>query len=62
MAKQRITKAMREVTRENVIAILVIGGFSAESAKTKVAAGYDLAVKAMPNDDAKGIANYVAWY
>lgn len=60
--RQLITKAMREVTKENVIAILVIGGFNEESARAKVEAGYDLAVKSMPNDDAKGIANYVAWY
>lgn len=62
MAKQRITKAMREVTKENVTAILVIGGFNEESAKAKVESGYELAVKALPNDDAKGIANYVAWF
>lgn len=62
MAKQRITKAMREVTKENVLAILIIGGFNEDRAKEMVEAGYDLAVKAMPNDDAKGIANYVAWY
>lgn len=62
MAKQRITKAMREVTKENVLAILIIGGFNEERAKEMVEAGYDLAVKAMPHDDAKGIANYVAWY
>lgn len=28
----------------------------------RVEAGYEVAVKAMPNDDAKGIANLVAWY
>ena len=60
--RQRITKQMREVTKENVTAILIIGGFNEEAAKAKVEAGYELAVKAMPNDDAKGIANYVAWY
>lgn len=60
--RQRITKEMRIVNKENVIKILVIGGFNEETAKAKVEAGYDLAVKAMPNDDAKGIANYVAWY
>lgn len=60
--RQRITKEMRVVNKENVIKILVIGGFNEETAKAKVEAGYDLAVKAMPNDDAKGIANYVAWF
>lgn len=60
--RERITKAMREVTKENVQRILVIGGFNEEAARAKVEAGYELAVKAMPNDDAKGIANYVAWF
>lgn len=60
--RQRITKSMRQLSKENVIAILIIGGFNEEAAKAKVEAGYELAVKAMPNDDAKGIANYVAWY
>lgn len=60
--RERITKAMRVVSKENVMRILVIGGFNEAAAKAKVEAGYDLAVKAMPDDDAKGIANYVAWY
>ena len=60
--RQRITKSMRELSKENVIAILIIGGFNEEAAKSKIEAGYELAVKAMPNDDAKGIANYVAWF
>lgn len=60
--RQRITKEMRVVNKENVIKILVIGGFNEETAKAKVEAGYEFALKAMPNDDAQGIANYVAWY
>lgn len=60
MAKQRITKALRVLNKENVVAILVIGGFSVESAEAKVEAGYDMAIKCLPNDDAKGVAQYIA--
>lgn len=60
--RERITKAMRVINKENVQRILVIGGFNEEAARAKVEAGYEMAVKAMPNDDAKGIANYVACY
>lgn len=60
--RQRITKEMRVVTKENVTAILIIGGFNEETAKAKVEAGYDFALKALPNDDAQGIAKYVAWF
>ena len=58
----RITKALKVVNKENVVTILTMWGYSEESAKAKVDAGYDLAIKALPNDDAKGIANYVAFY
>lgn len=58
----RITKALKVVNEENVVTILTMWGYSEESAKTKVDAGYDLAIKALPNDDAKGIATYVSFY
>lgn len=58
----RITKALKVVNKENVVTILTMWGYSEESAKAKVNAGYDLAIKALPNDDAKGIANYVSFY
>ncbi len=58
----RITKALKVVNKENVVTILTMWGYSEESAKAKVDAGYDLAIKALPNDDAKGIANYVSFY
>ena len=48
---RRITKALKAVSKENVVAILVIWGYNEESAKQKVEAGFELAVKAMPNDD-----------
>lgn len=53
---------MKEVTKENVLAILVVRGHNQDDAAKSVEAGYDLAVKAMPNSDACGIAEYVAWY
>lgn len=59
---RRITKDMKVLNKENVVKILVIWGYNEESAKQKVEAGYDLAIKAMPNDDAKGIANYVSFF
>ena len=62
MARQRITKAMKVLSKENVAAILVIWGYNEESAKAKVEAAYDLALKALPNDDAKGVAEYVAHF
>ena len=43
----RITKDLKVLNKENVVKILVIWGYSEESAKQKVEAGYDLAVKAM---------------
>lgn len=55
----RITKALKVVNKENVV---TMWGYSEASAKAKVEAGYDLAIKAMPNDDAKGIATYVSFY
>lgn len=58
----RITKAMKVLTKENVVAILVIWGYNEEGAKAKVEAGYDLALKALPNDDAKGVAEYVTYF
>lgn len=59
---RRITKDLKVLNKENVVKILVIWGYNEETAKQKVEAGYDLAVKAMPNDDAKRIANYVAFF
>ena len=59
---RRITKDLKVLNKENVVKILVIWGYNEETAKQKVEAGYDLAVKAMPNDDATGIANYVAFF
>lgn len=59
---RRITKDLKVLNKENVVKILVIWGYNEEAAKQKVEAGYDLAVKAMPSDDAKGIANYVAFF
>lgn len=59
---RRITKDLKVLNKESVVKILAIWGYSEESAKQKVEAGYDLAVKAMPNDDDKGIANYVAFF
>ena len=59
---RRITKDLKVLNKENVVKILVIWGYNEESAKQKVGAGYDMAVKAMANDDAKGIANYVAFF
>ena len=59
---RRITKDLKVLNKENVVKILVIWGYNEETAKQKVEAGYDLAVKTMPNDDAKGIANYVAFF
>ena len=59
---RRITKDLKVMNKENVVKILVIWGYNEETAKQKVEAGYDLAVKAMQNDDAKGIANYVAFF
>ena len=59
---RRITKAMKAVSKENVVAILVIWGYNEESAKQKVEAGFELAVKAMPNDDSVGLANYIAYF
>ena len=59
---RRITKDLKVLNKENVVKILVIWGYNEETAKQKVEAGYDLAVKVMPNDDAKGIANYVAFF
>lgn len=59
---RRITKDLKVLNKENVVKILVIWGYNEETAKQKVEAGYDLAVKAMPNDDAKCIANYVAFF
>ena len=59
---RRITKDLKVLNKENVVKILVIWGYNEEAAKQKVEAGYDLAVKEMPNDDAKGIANYVAFF
>ncbi|ALT58203.1 hypothetical protein JMPW2_081 [Escherichia phage JMPW2] len=59
---RRITKDLKVLNKENVVKILVIWGYNEESAKQKVEAGYDPAVNAMPNDDAKGIANYVAFF
>ena len=58
--RQRITKEMRVLNKENVIKILVIGGFNEESATIKVEAGYEMALKCLPNDDAKGVAEYIA--
>lgn len=57
---QRITKALKVVSKENVIAILVIWGYSQTSAQAKADAGYDLALKAMPSDNSKGLAEYIA--
>lgn len=59
---RRITKDLKVLKKENVVKILVIWWYNEDSAKQKVEAGYDLAVKAMPNDDAKGIANYVSFF
>ena len=59
---RRITKALKAVSKENVVAILVIWGYNEESAKQKVEAGFGLAVKAMPNDDSVGLANYIAYF
>lgn len=59
---RRITKALKVVSKENVVAILVIWGYNEESAKQKVEAGFELAVKAMPNDDSVGLANYIAYF
>lgn len=59
---RRITKALKAVSKENVVAILVIWGYNEESAKQKVEAGFELAVKAMPNDDSVGMANYIAYF
>lgn len=59
---RRITKALKAVGKENVVAILVIWGYNEESAKQKVEAGFELAVKAMPNDDSVGLANYIAYF
>ncbi|AAQ15372.1 hypothetical protein JEP8_238 [Escherichia phage JEP8] len=59
---RRITKALKAVSKENVVAILVIWGYNEESAKQKVEAGFELAVKAMPNDDSVGLANYIAYF
>lgn len=59
---RRITKALKAVSKENVVAILVIWGYNEESAKAKVEAGFELAVKAMPNDDSVGLANYIAYF
>ena len=59
---RRITKALKAVSKENVVAILVIWGCNEESAKQKVEAGFELAVKAMPNDDSVGLANYIAYF
>lgn len=61
MAK-RITKKMLEVTKENVIDILVIWGNNEEETINKVNAYFDLAVKAMPSDNAKGVANYISCF
>lgn len=58
----RIIKALKVVNKENVVTILTMWGYSEASAKAKVDAGYDLAIKALPNDDAKGIATYVSFY
>lgn len=59
---RRITKALKAVSKENVVAILVIWGYNEESAKQKVEAGFELAVKAMPNDDSVVLANYIAYF
>ncbi|UYE95415.1 hypothetical protein [Escherichia phage vB_ESM-pEJ01] len=59
---RRITKALKAVSKENVVAILVIWGYNEESAKQKVEEGFELAVKAMPNDDSVGLANYIAYF
>ena len=59
---RRITKALKAVSKENVVAILIIWGYNEESAKQKVEAGFELAVKAMPNDDSVGLANYIAYF
>ncbi|QBO62272.1 hypothetical protein G2248_00117 [Escherichia phage vB_EcoM_G2248] len=59
---RRITKALKAVSKENVVAILVIWGYNEESAKQKVEVGFELAVKAMPNDDSVGLANYIAYF
>ena len=59
---RRITKALKAVSKENVVAILVIWGYNEESAKQKVEAGFELAAKAMPNDDSVGLANYIAYF
>ncbi|WWT36887.1 hypothetical protein [Escherichia phage UPWr_E1] len=59
---RRITKALKAVSKENVVAILVIWGYNEESAKQKVEAGFEMAVKAMPNDDSVGLANYIAYF
>lgn len=61
MAK-RITKKMLEVTKENVIDILVIWGNNEEETINKVNAYFDLAVKAMPSGNAKGAANYISCF
>ena len=59
---RRITKKLLAVTKENVKEILIIWGHNEEEAARKVEEGFDLAVKAMPSDDAKGVANYVAYF
>lgn len=62
MARNRITKKMLEVNKENVIDILVIWGHNKEETVIKVNKYFDMAIKAMPSDDAVGVANYLAHF
>lgn len=59
MAK-RITKELKVLNKENVIIILTMFGYNEESAIAKVEAGYDIAVRSMPEATSKGIADFLA--
>lgn len=59
MAK-RITKELKVLNKENVITILTMFGYNEESAIAKVEAGYDIAVRSMPESTSKGIADFLA--
>lgn len=59
MAK-RITKELKVLNKENVITILTMFGYNEESAIAKVEAGYDVAVRSMPEATSKDIADFLA--
>lgn len=59
MAK-RITKELKVLNKENVITILTMFGYNEESAIAKVEAGYEVAVRIMPEATSKGIADFLA--